>query len=694
MQGLLEKFKSMIAARKSKNDGVFTSEWKRNPLRSVGFRLFALIIAGILLCVILLGTFSYFRSSSIIQAKVADANRQTAEQTAGKLELLFDGYERQINQFMTDSILMDLVRSMDTAREAAERQDLGVRVKSTLFEYAVADPTLISVSIISPEFSGNEKVLSTGSEMNVEAVYNAPWIQTIHEANGEAVWLPTKPKGLNELRRPSIALGMHFKMLYDHYLVLEIDYTALDSVLKDVQFGTDGSVYLLSEDGLIIYQQDRSVLGSRYEEDIPEQSGIAVHNGVKMLTSVSTVENNKWKLIGYTPVSELIRDAKQIRDLTIWVSLVAVVIAALMGWYVIQSVGKPLVQLRTLMFEGKKGNLTVRSTIRKKDEIGDVAEGFNQMMDEITNLVRQTNHSALEVLNTAASLADASRKTAEAAKEIAVATEEIAKGATNLAVEAEKGSEMTSQINSQVQLVIQSNELMGQASGEVEAASRRGSEYMDELIHKTGQTETMTRSMAEKVEKLNESTRSIVKILDVLGSISQQTNILSLNATIEAARAGEAGKGFMVVADEIRRLADQSRDSIKVVGGIVENIQKEIAETVSVLSEAYPIFREQVASVREADEIFNTVKENMNSFVARLDAATESVLRLKEAQAALSQAMENVSAVAEEASATTEEVASLSSEQLNVSDSLVQLSERLEAVSKELRESLAKFTIQ
>src|SRR5690606_24551279 len=134
----------------------------------------------------------------------------------------------------------------------------------------------------------------------------------------------------------------------------------------------------------------------------------------------------------------------------------------------------------------------------------------------------------------------------------AVATEEIASGATSLAVEAERGSDLTERMGVRMAGVNEAGGQMAESAAEVERASEQGTQYMAVLIEKTGMTEQMTRNMVDKVDRLKESTRSIRKILDVLNNVAKQTNILSLNATIEAARAGAAGKGFMVVADEIR----------------------------------------------------------------------------------------------------------------------------------------------
>jgi methyl-accepting chemotaxis protein len=664
-----------------------------NPVRSVGMKLFLLIISSILVCVLLLGLFSYNKSSSIIQAKVAEASAQTAEQTAGKLNLLLDGYERQSLQFITDTDFMNLMLVLGVTTDDFEKFDTSRKLTERLSRVAMADNTLDSISLI-PLESAEEQFMTTGSALNKEAVLQSPVLETIKKGNGKAVWIPTKAKGIDGTRpSPTFAIGRLLSQGKPHILLLEIKSKSLADQMETVKFGDKGSAYIVAPDGTIVYGPDAEKWGTPYQSEVPEGSKSISHDGVNTLSSVGTLKSNDWKMIGNIPVSELVKDAKSIRNLTLIMSVVAALIAAGIGLVVMLSVGRPLAQLRTLMNEGEKGNLTVRSSIRQKDEIGQVADSFNRMMEEITGLVRKTNQSAVDVLATASSLTDASRKTAGAAREIALATEEIATGATNLAVESERGSDLTSQIGEQVLSVIQSNGEMGQAAGEVEAAGRKGSDYMGSLIQKTGQTEEMTRSMVDKVDKLKESTRSIRKILDVLGNMAKQTNILSLNATIEAARAGTAGKGFMVVADEIRKLADGSRQSIGVVGQIVETIQREIDETVSVLSEAYPIFQEQIESVREANEIFMTVQHNMSGFAGKLESATDSVRQLEEAQSTLSMAMTNVSAVAQEASATSEQVASLSNEQMGVSDGLVQLSNQLEMVSTQLRESLSRFTV-
>jgi methyl-accepting chemotaxis protein len=691
--------KSVQASAGNSFKNVSAGFGKTSIAKSVGMKLFLIIFCSILVCVLSVGLFSYNRSKAIIEEKVSEASETTIAQTAGKLDLMFANYEAMTMQIVVDDTIQDNTRDLSLSGvEEYERftmlQEIDVRFQGFLnSNKAIFGGALLPLTDYLNPVVGGSRFIQDG-------LAEKDWYKAALAQGGKPYWIGTDLNGLgSEDGNPTFGLARVIKSMQTseqiYLLVLEFDYERLVEQLGDVDLGENSEVQIIGETGNVIYAANT--------EEIDQPFAIALDGGEKA-TSVIGDRNGEsvmipyqkfalmdWKLAGILPVDSLVKDAKQIQNLTWIMALVAAILAIGIGFLVIRMIAVPLVKLRNLMNEGAKGNLTVRSNVNKEDEIGQLSKSFDLMMTQITSLVDQTNRTAQEVLTTAGDLSEASRKTAVSAKEIAVATEEIANGATSLAVEAERGSDLTDNMGSRMEQVNEAGQQMVTSAAEVEQSSEKGTRYMAELIEKTGITEEMTRSMVQKVDKLKDSTRSIRKILDVLNNLTKQTNILSLNATIEAARAGAAGKGFMVVADEIRKLADQSRQSIDVVAQITETIQGEIDDTVNVLSQAYPIFQEQISSVKEANQIFLSVQSQMSRFVNHLDTVTASVDQLGETQNVLSEAMSNVSAVAQQSSATSEEVASLSNEQLSISDNLVQLSNKLETVSNHLKESLSSF---
>ena len=673
---------------------------KTRLTRSVGLKLFLIIFSSIVACVLAVGLYSYSVSKDIIKKKVSQASQETIAQTASKLDLMYANYEALTMQLLVDNNLQSL--SLELSRggldDFEEFQSLE-SIDNVFQTFLLSNSRTVYGGAMIPLADYLKPITSGNSQLDVAAAMETDWYKKAIESKERPYWIPTQPAGLNgKQAKPTFGLTRLIKSINTgeplYLLVLEFDYRNLSEQLGDISLGTDSDLYIVGADGAILYAEDQSEIGGKLDltsADKPSGSFTGLHKGMHSLGVYQQFDELDWRLIGMIPVDSLVEDAKEIRNLTWIAAIVAGLLAVGIGLLVIRMIAVPLGQLRNLMNEGEKGNLSIRSSIDKQDEIGQLAQSFNQMMTQITSLVDQTNRSAQEVLQTASDLSEASKKTAVSAKEIAVATEEIANGATSLAVEAEKGSGLTDDMGVRMANVNEAGGLMAASATEVEKASEQGTRYMAALIEKTGMTEDMTRSMVEKVDKLKDSTRSIRKILDVLNNLTKQTNILSLNATIEAARAGAAGKGFMVVADEIRKLADQSRQSIDVVAQITETIQREIDDTVGVLSEAYPLFREQIESVKEANQIFLSVQTQMGSFVGHLDTVTASVGQLGETQSVLSEAMGNVSAVAQQASATSEEVASLSNEQLSISEGLVELSNKLETVSTQLKETLSRF---
>ncbi|MHA6485074.1 methyl-accepting chemotaxis protein [Paenibacillus sp. strain BS8-2] len=675
-----------------------------NPIRSVGTRLLIMISVSIIACVATVGVLAYVAAKNLVEENVSEASFQTIEQVTNNLDTVFNNYEDLSMQIMIDKQIRDSLVTYIGKGDEFEALMTGRDISEKLSNYIMSNNTISGASLIptdaalKPITAGLADIVLSAKQLETD------WFKQVVEESGRVLWIEPQEAGIIAATNNStIALARLVKNVgvieETFVLVIEIPIKSIAERLGEVNLGIGSQLFVVNPSSEMVINDDSTLIGQPASVQLPEQSEsgrpkMETNDGENVLAAYQSLELSGWKLVGTIPVEELAKQASVIRTLTIWMVIIGAIIAVAIGLLVIATVAKPLVQLRNLMVEGASGNLTIRSKVgNRRDEIGELANSFNEMMSQIQALAQQTTRSAVEVLNTASELTDASKKTSIAAKEIAVATEEIANGATSLAVEAEKGSDLTSQMNIQMNEVISANGEMSSSAVEVENASRQGTAYMGILIEKTGTTEEMTRSMVEKVDALKDSTGSIVKILDVLNNLTKQTNILSLNATIEAARAGAAGKGFMVVADEIRKLADQSRQSIDVVAQITAKIQGEIEETVSVLSKAYPLFQEQITSVKEANSIFLQVEAQMGQFSDKLTVATNAVSSLEQSQVVMSDAMTSVSAVAEESSATSEEVASLSSEQLSISEGLVNLSNKLDTVSRELKESLSKFKI-
>ncbi|SDD05466.1 methyl-accepting chemotaxis protein [Paenibacillus sp. UNCCL117] len=675
----------------------------QSPLQSVGGKLFLLLFVTTAGLTAALGWVSYTVAKGLIIDQVAGASSQTIVQAADKLDFLFAQYESLSRQLLVDQELkedLQLVSRPDA--DYGLKSQAENRIRRKLDAIVSSDRRLLRVMLIPRTLDIAQTYRTSGSSSILINEANAGTLKAIIEADGDIRWLPVQKKGLYTLNaEPTLTMGRLLKNAQrpeaEYILTLEIKSQALTDILSNVRLGQTGEISLVTGDGKVVYaaetaalEQVSDILGRRGDQEEGAFNS-REEDGVERLVVHKRLQTAKWQLAGRTPVSDFVQDTDKLLTITVAMTLLAIVLAAAVGYIVVRLVGKPLTLLCRLMEEGERGNLTVRTDFRSQDEIGRLGQSFNRMMQQIRTLVEQTNRSAQEVLRTAAELSEVSQNTALSAREIAAATGEIAHGAGSTAAAAEKGSLLTERIGLTTAEVALSNGRMGEASGRVQQVSVQGTACMNVLVEKTDENARLTHTIVDKVDRLKASASSMRQILDVLNNLTKQTNILSLNAAIEAARAGSAGKGFMVVAEEIRKLADQSRNSIQVVSGITETIRQEMEETVRFLLTANPMFEDQRNAVKEAAAIFGQVMEETTRYMEQLGASSASVEQLVESQHELSAAMGCVSSVVEETTASTEEVASLSASQLAISERIVGLSARLEDLSGQLKLSLVTF---
>lgn len=662
--------------------------------------MFFIATMGIVLS---LGYISYSVARHTIENNALSSNEQTVQQTAEKLDVMLLRFEDRLGQLVYNKEIQNAVKSgADSSPDLEDRRVQTSRIAEELNHWLGSAAGIRAVYLAPANEALPVSSAGTQDSVFMEGIRETTWYKKLLE-QPQSLWIT------QSLKQGETAGAFHLaKSVADssggaaYIAICDIETKGVEEELSKVNLGMGSYIQLLtSGDELIASSQHQEAdtylrLGGTLFKGVSQVSGSLPtkdEQGEPILAVYGTLETSGWRLLGVVPSANLIHDAGRILDTTYIAVAAAAVIAILIGLWMVRMVSKPLARLKDLMFQGAEGDLRVRTGVVTRDEIGQLTGSFNTMMERINELVVHTNETAREVLETADALSGVSLKTAAAAKDIASATEEIAGGAGGLALEADRGNEMTAQIAARMDSVFAAAREMGGTAHSVDHFSREGVARLQELLERTQKTGGMTEHLVLKVNELKDTASTVTHVLAAMQGIAQQTNILSLNASIEAARAGEAGKGFKVVADEIRQLADQSRDSIAMVAEITGRIMSDMHETEAALTEVAPLFKEQTAAVKGTSDIFIAVQEQMSQFILRLDSVAQSIEGLNQSQGVLSETIGNVSSFAEESSAASEEVASLSSEQQNVSDYLVELSGRLEKASLLLKERLSKFNV-
>ncbi|UJF32572.1 methyl-accepting chemotaxis protein [Paenibacillus hexagrammi] len=677
------------------------SFYSKRKLSSLSSKLFLSFFTSILVFTLTVGMLSYFFSKSILQKQMENNSSQTVVQLGQKLDYYFSIYNSLSRQVLQD-------RNMETALLNMKKEPLTSfayrdnqsKVKSFLNSIAIAEPSIQGIHII-----GSDGVdLRVSDRMfNDESIAQTEWFKALQKGGLKPTWLPTRQDGYSRVTKTytsSFAMGRQMNGLQSAeqlgYLVIEIKADSLKDQLSGLS--EDSSIYVLDDSQHIVYQ-DGGDYGQAYHFAFPDN----VENSTNttfysddhnyLVTSYKSPITH-WSIVREVPVSVIVSETSTILSVTLIMSGLSFLAALLVGLYVVRMISKPLSKMSMFMKEGAQGNLNVRTHFRKDDEIGELGRSFDTMMENMTALVKQTDGSASHVLQVADKLLSLSEATNRSTKEIAAASEEISAGSNVLSSEAEKVSEFTDHFSKRLQDFAKANEVLEHSALHVKHSSDKGSSYLSELSIQTRQTEAMNRSMNQKFIDFQTSTQSIQKILILMKNLTSQTNILSLNASIEAARAGAAGKGFNVIADEIRQLAEQSKQSIEIVSATILQLQASVTDIVNEQQASSVLFENQIEQVRKTDEIFNEVNNDMEEFIQQLQTVSTTLHTFIQSQQTLSDSIHNVSAVAQQSFASSNLVANMTQKQAEASYETVDYSQQLDQLAKQLSASLKQFQIQ
>lgn len=321
-----------------------------------------------------------------------------------------------------------------------------------------------------------------------------------------------------------------------------------------------------------------------------------------------------------------------------------------------------------------KGDLTQKVQLDGEDEIAALGKSYNTMFASIKSLIHNIQNTAEQVAAASEELTASSQQSAQAAQTVAQSITEVAKEASGQVAAAENTAGILQETVDYVQATVNIvSETTAKTKDAVNKAGE-GNRIAEDAVKQMKQLAEAVGSSAKQVSRLGERSKEIGKIVDTISGIAAQTNLLALNAAIEAARAGEAGRGFTVVAEEVRKLAEQSGEAAQRISELISNIQQETETAVVSMKHGLSNVQsgqERVDSAGQAfSDILQTVDEvNSGAVVAEqtLDSLRASIQKISmafsqvdTAARSIGGASQNVSAATEEQSAGIEEIAASS----------------------------------
>ncbi|WP_153721849.1 methyl-accepting chemotaxis protein [Sporosarcina cascadiensis] len=379
--------------------------------------------------------------------------------------------------------------------------------------------------------------------------------------------------------------------------------------------------------------------------------------------------------------------------------MVVLIVLGLIGSIIItiiisRLISRPVQQMTSALNKVSAGNFALDEvTIKNRDEIGDMATALNSMVADLRGIIQRAKDSASQLAVQSEGLSASAEESLAASEMVAEISEKnLQTSEAQTHIVSQSTASMEEMITAIDQITEDNEEMLG-SSEDVARLVKEGSSLMNET---TDQMNNISQTIGDSMVTINElaaRSENIRNVTAMITNIAEQTNLLALNAAIEAARAGEHGKGFAVVADEVRNLAEQSKQSTQEIGRMIDTIIEDVTKVVASTDEGHKRVEEGLASTEKTNAVFASIEHatsDVSEKVSTVSAAIEEIRAMTDEVAAGSKRVEEL---AIQASAEAQSTSAATEEQLAANEEITSSSQTLAVLAEQLQSDMGRFQV-
>jgi methyl-accepting chemotaxis protein len=380
------------------------------------------------------------------------------------------------------------------------------------------------------------------------------------------------------------------------------------------------------------------------------------------------------------------------RNLVIFV-VIEVLISGIIIYYVSRRIAKPIEQLAATIEIVSTGNLTVAIDVDSKDEVGFLANSMKAMILSLGLLVRKIALTSEQVAAAAEELTANAENSAQANTQVAATIDEVAQGSKKQANAVDATALVVEQISAGIQRIAANANTVSGMAEKTSNAANQGDKAVHAAMDQMKIIEKSVTSSAQVVTHLGERSIEIGQIVDTISGIAGQTNLLALNAAIEAARAGEQGRGFTVVAEEVRKLAEQSQEAAKRIASLISEIQLETSNAVAAMNNGTHEVKVGADVVNNAGKAFQEIASLVGEVSCQVREISAAIQQMASGSQQIVTSVRDIGRISTDAAGQTQAVSFATGEQSASMEEIAVSSQALARMAEELQDAVRKFRV-